>query len=61
MPQPNNAQSQPTSPIKAPVCPACQAQMRLVRVEPHSKFMNLDQFGYACYCGETTMQIVSRP
>jgi hypothetical protein len=45
---------------QAPKCSACGKQMRLERVEPHSRYTNLDRHIFACECGERSEFLVAR-
>jgi hypothetical protein len=45
--------------LPTPVCPTCDTPMRLVRVEPHPDYVNLDQWTYVCGCGMTSSHFVS--
>ncbi len=44
--------SSPTPIVPPPVCAACDKEMRLMGRRPHSHYINLDQYNYACDCGE---------
>lgn len=46
--------------VKQQVCPECGRPMRLVSIEPHDRFTNLDVRNFVCECGATTADIVQR-
>ncbi len=48
----------PTLP-KGRVCPSCNAPMRLVTVEPHPLYLNIDIHDYACDCGHNGSFVVA--
>jgi hypothetical protein len=55
----------PSPPFPAPltnglVCSACKAPMRLVTIEPHPRYANIDVQNYACVCGHNEDFLVAR-
>ena len=49
-----------TSPTEQPQCPKCGKVMRPVSSSPVAHDSNLDQFRYACDCGEVSERTVAR-
>jgi len=43
------------------MCAECSRKMRLVSVEPHARYRNLDTRNIACECGATHSDAVARP
>jgi hypothetical protein len=50
-----------TPPIQWPACPACGEMLRLITIEPHERYTNLDVRNFACDCGFTKSDAVARP
>ena len=48
-------------PTLSPSCPACGCELRVVSIEPHHKYRNLDVRNFACDCGLTTSDLFARP
>jgi hypothetical protein len=61
MPSPHqpDSSSVPEAP-KTPTCLACGKLMRLVEVDANPNYTNLDQWCYACECGERVNNFVAR-
>ena len=51
--------SKPSSLLAAPECTACGHLMRLVLIEPHEHFSNLDNRHFVCSCGATADYVVT--
>ena len=52
MASPSPEQSSPSVP-RTPTCTRCDQPMRLVGVEPNTRYTNLDEWSYVCeQCGE---------
>ena len=47
-------------PIFAAPCADCGLQMRLILIEPHSRFEKLDNRRFACDCGATATYAILR-
>jgi hypothetical protein len=61
MPQPHRPTSPPPQPlVRAPVCKTCNTPMKLVLIEPHDRYTNLDEWTYNCECGAQASQFVTR-
>jgi hypothetical protein len=58
-PQQPDSSSVPAAP-KTPICPACGKPMRLVEVDANPNYTNIDQWSYACECGERVNNFVAR-
>jgi hypothetical protein len=43
-----------------PDCPHCKEPMRLLRIQPHPRFVNLDERFFACTCGEEVSDLLAR-
>jgi hypothetical protein len=59
MPQPYSPTPPRAAAIRAPICETCETPMRLVRVEPHHRYTNLDEWTYTCTCGATASHFVA--
>ena len=44
-----------------PACPSCGSTLRVISIEPHDKYRNLDVRNFACDCGLTTSDTFARP
>jgi hypothetical protein len=40
-------------PVPGHACSACKATMRLVTIEPHPRYLNIDVQNYSCDCGHS--------
>ena len=43
-----------------PSCPACGCMLRVVSIEPHHKYRNIDVRNFECDCGLTTSDLFTR-
>jgi hypothetical protein len=41
------------APPNGHACSACKAAMRLVTIEPHPRYLNIDVQNYSCDCGHS--------
>jgi hypothetical protein len=46
--------------IVSPACDVCGAGMRLVSIEPHERYTNLDSREFVCDCGANISDTVAR-
>jgi hypothetical protein len=46
--------------IVPPTCEDCGKQMRLVSIEPHDRYTDLDSRNFICFCGAATSDTVVR-
>jgi hypothetical protein len=61
MPTPRVPEHHPHEPaLRPPDCPRCTTLMRFVCIVPHQRFSNLDEWRFACDCGETFIDVVAR-
>jgi hypothetical protein len=51
---------QPSEPSVTVPCRVCGQAMRLTRVQPDTRYSNLDQCEFECACGHTTSHYVAR-
>ena len=47
-------------PVRAPDCPQCLSQMRLVWIALHERFRNFDDRLFECVCGEQIRDAAER-
>jgi hypothetical protein len=55
---PKIASCSPPRALQVHICPHCGASMRLVSVQPGTRYTNLDRWSYRCECGEGTEDII---
>jgi hypothetical protein len=61
MSSPHEANDPPRQPsLRLPDCPRCRTTMRLMRIGPHPRFINLDERSFACVCGAKINDAVAR-
>jgi hypothetical protein len=58
---PGARSNNPSSPIKPPICPDCDAPMRLDTGLPDPRYVNLRHMIYTCKCGRTSDQLIADP
>jgi hypothetical protein len=46
--------------VVPPTCEGCGKQMRLVSIEPHDRYTDLDSRNFVCFCGAGTSDTVAR-
>jgi hypothetical protein len=58
MPQPSPAMPPPRT-VRTPKCEVCHTPMKLKQVEPHQRYINFDEWTYACPCGAIISRVIA--